>query len=111
MGSLRFIDIQTRPTEVLDLRSCTFSLRIIQLPENQVTSLCFTDRGGGTRDGARPAVPHTLAAWNPGAFCKPDLDLATAPHGDQPRHHTGDEALTSAYAISGSYLSAILRCL
>jgi hypothetical protein len=74
--------------------SCTSSLRIIQMPENQVASLCFTDLGGGTRDGARPGVPHTLAAWNPRALCEPDLGLATAPRGDQPCHHAGYEAFT-----------------
>ena len=87
----------------LDNGSCTSSLRIIQLPEKQVASLRFTDRGGGTRDGTRPAVPHTLAAWNPGALCEPDLGLATAPRRDQPRHHAGDEAFTSVYAISRTH--------
>jgi hypothetical protein len=42
----------------LHKRSYTFSLRIIQLPENQVASLRFTDLRGGTRDGTRPAVLH-----------------------------------------------------
>jgi hypothetical protein len=76
--------------------SCTFSLWIIQLPENQVASLRFADLRGGTRDGTRPAVLHALAAWNPGALYEPALGLATAARGDQPRHHTGDEAFTSA---------------
>jgi hypothetical protein len=89
--------------------SCTFNLRIIQLSGNQVASLRFTDRGGGTREGARPAVLHTLAARHPGALYEPDLGLATAVRGDQPRHHAGDEAFTSASAISGSHPSAILR--
>jgi hypothetical protein len=44
--------------KVLGVGSCTFSLRIIQLPENQVASLRFTDLRGGTRDGTRPAVLH-----------------------------------------------------
>jgi hypothetical protein len=66
--------------------SCTFSLRIIQSLEKQVASLRFTDLGGGTRDGARPAVPHTFAAWTPGALCEPDLGLAPAPRGPRGVH-------------------------
>jgi hypothetical protein len=80
--------------------SCTFSLRIMQLPENQVASLRFANLRGGTRDGTRPAVPHALAAWHPGALCKPALGLATAPRSDQPRHHTGHEVFTCAQAVS-----------
>ena len=93
--------------KVLGVGSCTFSLRIIQLPENQVASLRFTDLRGGTRDGTRPAVLHTLTAWNTRALCEPDLGLATAPRSDQPRHHTGYEACTSAYAMSRSHLYTI----
>ena len=91
------------------MRSCPFNLRIIQLPENQVASLRFTDLRGGTRDGTRPTVLYTLAAWTTGTLCEPDLGLATAPQSDQPHHHSGYEAFTSAYAISRSHLSAILR--
>jgi hypothetical protein len=93
----------------LHKRSYTFSLRIIQLPENQVASLRFADLRGGTRDGTRTAVLHALDAWNPGALYGPALGLATAPRSDQLRHHTGDEAFTSAYAISRFHLSATLR--
>src|SRR5262245_19624399 len=97
----RFI---TRTVAIHDFtRSCTSSLRIIQSTEKQVTFLRFTDRGGGTRDGARLAVPHTFAAWHPGALCKPTLGLATAPRDDQPRHHAGHEAFTCEPAISRSH--------
>jgi hypothetical protein len=84
-------------------RSCTSSLRIIPSPEKQVASLCFTDLGGGTRDGARPAVPHTLAVWHTGALYEPDLGMATAPRRNQPCHHADYAACTRAQAISRSH--------
>jgi hypothetical protein len=90
-------------------RSCTSSLRIIQSPEKQVASLRFTDRGGGTRDDARPAVPHTLAAWHPGVLCEPDLGLAPALRGDPSRHPAAPGAFTREPALSWSHPSAVLR--
>jgi hypothetical protein len=80
--------------------SYTSSLRIIQSPKNQVASLRFSDLGGGTRDGARPAFSCTSADWNPGALSEPDLGLATATRRNQPRPHAGQEAFTRAQAVS-----------
>jgi len=97
-------DVETAEvSEPFRAGSCTSSLRLIQLPEKQVASLRFTDRGRGTRDGTRPAVPHTLAVWHPGALYEPDLGLATAPRRHQPCHHAGDAASTRAQAISRSH--------
>ena len=86
-------------------RSCTISLRIIQLPENQLASLRFTDVGGGTREGARPAVPTFcyVKSWGSRRACSGSGDGAMPRPATPPRGRRGVHRRISQF--QGSPLS------
>jgi hypothetical protein len=83
---------------VSDDRSCTSILRIIAKPESQVAYLRFTNRGGGTRDGTRPAFSRTPATGDSVALYTPALGVGTAPGHNQPRRPPARSAGHQAFA-------------